>query len=771
MSDGYDEYKLEISDRAYFYIRQFTIKTIDDAMVELITNSQDAYKKKADDINSNVDSVYKNDEITGLNQQLYEIEYGNHTITTDGETRTSTGILLRDKAIGMTGQEMTDKLFKVGQYSVDDAEARGFFSRGAKDISILGDVVFESIKNGKYSKAIIKYDTTCILEHNDIDVTQDIRDKLKLADNGFVVCINLLDIHSDIVYDNLLHDLNYNVYLRDIISDDITNITFAHYDSLDTYETLHRKDTLYYEQYEGKQILNLEFTVPDYPEATAKFVVNLSDIPIPQPNKERQMEFGFITKSENTIHEVSTLQDRFRYHPYINHLFGRLESDYINYLLYDLDQNGPSDKNPTTIIDPSRTYGLNKEHPFVQKLLEIPILRLDFILGNINSQLSGDSVEVSSLDDILVDLEKLGFEYLDEDVVALSWIPDYQAELIKAIEDTREKYVNVENNVTGQMTTLKNTNESIKIQITNYEKSSITEDGSLDIEHYRENNIYVEDENNEIIQINIEELQNNTNDLPSDKTNIDDIFDGDLLVETLTKYIDIERFYDKPFIYQLSTDGELKKLFIYEKGRVDTITTPESDLVVAEKPFLSIEFTKNIHVKKRYIIENRNNSIIIKINLHDNIINDYFTSNTDLSEIDEISDIKQNNALILIQQIITQAFGEIMLINKIKKENILLDSNDEVSKVRKVLDVYEEIMNEIQYPINEIVQKYIKLNSTNNANLINNTNNELLDPLNEIMTDAELGPQISDKYPNFESTVELTKSKLSVLLDKVLKLN
>ena len=46
-----------------------------------------------------------------------------------------------------------------------------------------------------------------------------------------------------------------------------------------------------------------------------------------------------------------------------------------------------------------------------------------------------------------------------------------------------------------------------------------------------------------------------------------------------------------------------------------------------------------------------------------------------IDEIDELSDIKQNNALILIQQLVMQAFSEIMLINKIRKDtkiNILL---------------------------------------------------------------------------------------------------
>ena len=40
-----DDNFVKLDERVYKYIRQFTIKSVEDALVELITNSIDAYKK------------------------------------------------------------------------------------------------------------------------------------------------------------------------------------------------------------------------------------------------------------------------------------------------------------------------------------------------------------------------------------------------------------------------------------------------------------------------------------------------------------------------------------------------------------------------------------------------------------------------------------------------------------------------------------------------------------------------------------------------------
>ena len=101
---------INISERAYKYIRQFTIKNINDALVELITNATDAYNK------------------TQYIERVIKINIYN-------ESR----ITVTDCAIGLTSDELSKAFLQVGNYTADDT-SRGFFSRGAKDISALGNM-------------------------------------------------------------------------------------------------------------------------------------------------------------------------------------------------------------------------------------------------------------------------------------------------------------------------------------------------------------------------------------------------------------------------------------------------------------------------------------------------------------------------------------------------------------------------------------------------------------------------------------------------------
>ena len=78
----------------------------------------------------------------------------------------------------------------VGQFN-SDASARGFFSRGAKDISALGKVTFESIKDEKYSNMLINADSTTKFDNINEDVTEEIRSSLGIINNGLSVTIDI----------------------------------------------------------------------------------------------------------------------------------------------------------------------------------------------------------------------------------------------------------------------------------------------------------------------------------------------------------------------------------------------------------------------------------------------------------------------------------------------------------------------------------------------------------------------------------------------------
>ena len=123
---------LSIGSRAYKYIRMGAVKNVVDALIELITNSHDAYNK---------DSTLSKPH----NIRIKPYYTGRKYIEK---------VSLIDNAIGLTGDEMERNFLTVGNYT-SESGSRGFFSRGAKDISNIGNVTFQSIKNNKYSKVEI----------------------------------------------------------------------------------------------------------------------------------------------------------------------------------------------------------------------------------------------------------------------------------------------------------------------------------------------------------------------------------------------------------------------------------------------------------------------------------------------------------------------------------------------------------------------------------------------------------------------------------------
>src|SRR5215467_8977785 len=124
---------LRFSPRYFHFNRSFAIKDIFDALVELITNCDDSYHRmfKAGHLNEDGGPI------------LIEYLAGK-----------SASLVIHDRAEGMTLQEMRQKLGDVGTRRSEQGD-RGFMARGAKDCAELGRLVFESIKDDRYSRCEI----------------------------------------------------------------------------------------------------------------------------------------------------------------------------------------------------------------------------------------------------------------------------------------------------------------------------------------------------------------------------------------------------------------------------------------------------------------------------------------------------------------------------------------------------------------------------------------------------------------------------------------
>jgi len=496
---------------------------------------------------------------------------------------------------------------------------------------------------------------------------------------------------------------------------DPTNI--IHFTYYDTTGTTTLDDRLTYTYPEGKIVLDLTYLVPGYPDVTARWKVFQADSPIPQPVNENEMSFGFlITSYSNTVHEVSTLDSRFRWNPHMNMLYGTLECNYLIELLYDMDKNGSTVKNPSVVIDPSRYTGLNRDHPFVKALLSIPLVRLDKMLRDLDTSISAASVQLDDFNEILQEIEQYGIQLFNNLPIKLEWQPTYDGNLVKAILDDRVNYTVSERSF-AYANTGSNVDPNYKKQSNDWvamNDSSIVSQIKLATSSANGTKIYAINNSGVAVGINSDIDVTSINFNPDDlKTFYDDV----------NSQIDTTLFTQHPYIYSINTDGDLVKLFIFEKGQLGSLTDNEQNTITDATRTIRITFTKDINISYRYTIDLSSGIVIIKINLNNPIVGQYLLSNNntfgttiDASDvtfdISNFNGIGNNKSFIFLSELFTEIFAKIILLGKSMTGNVMIADTSTTMNVNKVYSHYEQIVTAIEKPINAIFTNYYKQNTT-----------------------------------------------------------
>jgi hypothetical protein len=333
---------LKINNRLYYYLRTSTITNLDDALVELITNSVDAY----------LDALFNANKIININY-----------------SKKNKYIEVFDNAIGLDSDEMEKCFFQVGAYTANDF-TRGHFSRGAKDIIALGNLTIVAIKNNKLSTCKLFNDGRCGFINKDINVNDTDRLTFGITDNGLY---SKLEIINDTVLEKFNLD-NFKIHyaLRDIFSNDTITINYNNIDEKTS-------EILKYNYPEGKLLIDGDYEIEAY-GTTANFKCYYNENLIKNSNFKYN-ENGFLISSDNNIYENGMLHCKYiNNNIYSTKIHGMIKCNYINELIKDFEKNGPTDKNPFPIIDSSRMTGLSYEHPFTKELLKLPIERVMYIL-------------------------------------------------------------------------------------------------------------------------------------------------------------------------------------------------------------------------------------------------------------------------------------------------------------------------------------------------------------------------------------------------------
>ncbi len=400
--------KLELTTRYYQFVRQVAIKDVFDALVELITNSDDSYHR-----------LYK--------KRARSIDGGHILIETRAGHKNDSILIVRDKAEGMTLDVMIQKLLKVGDKS-SEAGDRGFMARGAKDCTELGQVTFESIVDDKYYKATITSEAEFIPQVDGRSVDQGLRKSLHIdRGNGTVVTINVTR-YSLPRPSTIWTNLPLHFALRDIMAENSpSEILFRDLNSQE------KSKKLIYFQPQSELVCKEEYIVPGYPNAKAKLIIFKAPEPL-EDIADKFRKSGLLIKGKRGIYECSLLQPSFERDNLGKVFFGRIECEYIDILMEEWDENRenrkpPSLENPSLVIDPNRQYGLQREHPFVKALLDLPTQRLKELIDKERAatEKSKEDVVNEELKKKFDKLAKAAAKYLSQQIEDLEEITPEQA--------------------------------------------------------------------------------------------------------------------------------------------------------------------------------------------------------------------------------------------------------------------------------------------------------------------------------------------------------
>jgi hypothetical protein len=340
---------LTFSNRYFQLTRSFAIKNWQDGLIEILTNSTDAYAR-----------------VPGSES----VDEKPVKITLSNDRRR---ISVLDNGVGMTTTDAMYNLLNVGTANTDSSQTRGYFNRGAKDVTAVGVVSFTCLKNEDWCKVTINPDLTAtVLSKNEIS-EDAIRNIFGSSQSGVRVDLDLLEIHaiSQALKLSEVGSLITNLFqLRSIMSSKKYKFTLTEGEETIDLTYVHRKSTL---------VDKIVYKVPGYEEVEATFQLFMTDSELPVPLDRRVQQNGILLRSSRTDYDVTFFDESFRYNRYSKYFYGFLTTEGVSIMLRDFEEKGASNKNPQLILNPSRG-NVNLDHPFIRQLFSVPKLRLKTVL-------------------------------------------------------------------------------------------------------------------------------------------------------------------------------------------------------------------------------------------------------------------------------------------------------------------------------------------------------------------------------------------------------
>ena len=329
-----------------------SIRDFYDALVELVTNADDAYHHNFTEGNSASDG----------GPILVEVEphRGNRPSV----------LRVRDRATGF--RNLLKNIENVGDRTSDRGD-RGFMARGLKDCAAVGHVKVETIVDGRISKAeitpgfqVIPYEPS---RRGGDPATSEDRIRLGVQRGNGTVVELVFDTRIRVpLLETLRRDLAWHFALRDILKTGSASSLLLAYAGA-TAEPIRNVEP------DAEAIYDRESEIPGY-AGRFRFTLKKAELPLDDPSDPRFRRSGILVKGARANFGCSFLNAELERDPAADRYFGRIECDDIDLLAEEWDQrraegSHPAD-NPFFILDPGRREGLNADHPFVEALYSLP---------------------------------------------------------------------------------------------------------------------------------------------------------------------------------------------------------------------------------------------------------------------------------------------------------------------------------------------------------------------------------------------------------------
>ena len=303
------------------------------ALIELITNADDAYNAKGGAIEIRVKK-------------------------TSGEYAHE--ICIHDKAGGLDGSRMESAFTDLGRENtkfIADQGTRGLFGRGAKDVAILGKAEFRSISRDKLSTLEIFANSEYQMQEFDEKPNLEDYESLILShgENGLTSKLFLNPVHKVPSPGDLIHKLQDHVQLRELLNRNSVRFSDDRNNSSVILKGLRPS---------GELVIDKEIMVPKYSKKISLKVFKFKDKEQGQVNE--YSAHGLVVSGRGAAYENSFLHYTSR--PEAGWFCGTIEAPEIHDLAKSYDDiDGKTDLNPTRLVSRQRS-GLIARHPYYRAL-------------------------------------------------------------------------------------------------------------------------------------------------------------------------------------------------------------------------------------------------------------------------------------------------------------------------------------------------------------------------------------------------------------------